>query len=301
MHITCRRLALLAAAGVWFSAAGAVQAEEAKAAQLPVVERLERIPPLAPEQSRRALQTLPGLRVEVVAAEPLVRSPIAIDFDEDGRMYVAEYSEYNDYAATRPHGHGSIHRLEDRDGDGRYDQATEFANDVPFASGVLCYGGGVFVATAPDLLYLKDTNGDGKADVRERILTGFERDPAGESMPNGLRWGLDHRIHLCTGMSGGLVRRVDRPHDKPRSVRNMGVAIDPRTRAWSLTGGGGQYGLAFDDWGRKFTCSAAMPAFQIMYDNRYLARNPVVLAPYAALPIAPEGKYTPLFRVSPVE
>ncbi|HEX3656663.1 MAG TPA: PVC-type heme-binding CxxCH protein [Pirellulales bacterium] len=301
MHCTGWRLGLLAAAAIGFSAAAVAPAEEKKAAQLPLVERLVRVPPLNPEQSRQAIQTLPGFRVEVAAAEPLLRSPIAIDFDEDGRMYVAEYAEYNDYAATRPHGRGSIRRLEDRDGDGRYDQATEFANDVPFASGVLCYGGGVFVAATPDLLYLKDTDGDGKADVRERILTGFERDPAGESMPNGLLWGLDHRIHLSAGSSGGMVRRVDRPHDKPLSVRNMGVAIDPGTRAWSLTGGGGEYGLAFDDWGRKFTCSAAMPAFQIMYDNRYLARNPAVLAPHAMLPIAPEGKYTPLFRVSPVE
>jgi putative membrane-bound dehydrogenase-like protein len=276
-------------------------AVEDRAARLPPVERLERVPPLPPEQARQAIQPVDGFRVELVAAEPLVRSPIALDFDEDGRMYVVEYPEYNDYAATRPHGHGAIRRLEDRDGDGRYEHAVAFADDVPFASGVLCYDGGVFVAAAPDLLFLKDTTGDGRADVRERVLTGFERDHAGEAMLNGLRWGLDHRVHLCTGMSGGAVRRADRPGDAPVSVRNMGVAFEPRTRAWSLTGGGGQYGLAFDDWGRKFVCSNSTPIWQVMYDNRYLARNPFVLGPPAALSIAPEGKYTRLFRKSPVE
>jgi putative membrane-bound dehydrogenase-like protein len=279
---------------------GAREGED-RAARFPPVERLERVPARSPEESRRAIQAAAGFRVELVAAEPLVRSPIAIDFDEDGRMYVVEYPEYNDYAATRPHGRGAIRRLEDQDGDGRYERSVLFADDVPFASGVLCYDGGVFVAAAPDLLYLKDTTGDGRADVRERILSGFERDHAGEAMLNGLRWGLDHRIHFSTGMAGGQVRRADRPADVPVSVRNMGVVLDPRTRAWSLTGGGGQYGLAFDDWGRKFVCSNSTPVWQVMYDNRYLARNPVVLAPPASLSIAPDGKYTRLFRKSPVE
>jgi putative membrane-bound dehydrogenase-like protein len=291
--IAGRLLAQLAARG---AAAG-----DDRAAALPPIERLERVPPRSPEQSLQALQPLAGFRVELVAAEPLVRSPIALDFDEDGRMYVVEYPEYNDHAATRPHGKGAIRRLEDHDGDGRYEHAIAFAEDVPFASGVLCYGGGVFIAAAPDLLYLKDTTGDGVADVRERVLTGFERDHAGEAMLNGLRWGLDHRVHFSTGMAGGQVRRADRPGDPLVSVRNMGIALDPRTREWSLTGGGGQYGMAFDNWGRKFVCSNSTPVWQVMYDNRYLARNPFVVAPPAPLSIAPDGKFTRLFRTSPVE
>ena len=91
----------LAAVGILFAAIGAARAEEV-AAQHPPIERLERVRPLAPEQSRQAIVVHPGFQVELVAAEPLVRSPIAIDFDEDGRMYVVEYPEYNDYAATRP-------------------------------------------------------------------------------------------------------------------------------------------------------------------------------------------------------
>src|SRR5205823_8611398 len=124
------------------------------------------------------------------------------------------------------------------DGDGRFEHATYFAESVTFASGLLCYGGGLFVAAPPDVLYLKDTDGDGRADVRERIFTGFDRDHAGEAMLNSLRWGLDGRVHLSPGTIGGMVRRVDRPDEKPASVRNMGFAFDPRSREWSLTGGG---------------------------------------------------------------
>ena len=168
-------------------------------------------PPKSPENSLRSIVVQPGFHVELVAAEPLIRSPVAIDFDEDGRMYVVEYTEYNDFAATRPHGASAIRLLEDLDGDGRYEHASPFADDVKFATGVLSYAGGVLVAAAPDILYLKDTDGDGRADVRERLFTGFERDHAGEAMLNSLRWGLDNRVHLSVGLAGGLVRRVQSP------------------------------------------------------------------------------------------
>jgi putative membrane-bound dehydrogenase-like protein len=295
-------LALFAIVAAELAATHAARAQEEElAARHELVTRLERTPPRAPEQSIKAMQVLPGFRVELVASEPLLRSPIAIDFDEDGRMYAVEYAEYNAYAATRPHGHGAIRRLEDRDGDGRYDHSTPFAENVPWASGVCCYDGGVYVTATPDLLYLKDTDGDGKADIRERVLTGFARDPSGEALANGLHWGLDHRIHLSASSAGGLIRRADRPDDKPVSARNLGVALDPRTREWALTGGGGEYGVAFDDWGRKLVCEASNPIQQVMYDSRYVARNPAVLAPFGSLSITPDGKYTQLFRISPIE
>lgn len=254
--------------------------------------------PQSPEQSLRSIVVQPGFHVELVASEPLIRSPVAIDFDEDGRMYVVQYTEYNDFAATRPHGSSAIRLLEDRDGDGRYEHASSFADDVKFASGVLCYAGGVFVAAAPDILYLKDTDGDGRADVRERLFTGFQRDHAGEAMLNSLRWGPDNRVHLSTGLIGGLITRVDRPKEKPVSVRNLGMSFDPRTRDWSLSGGAGQYGMCFDDWGLKFASSNSTPVWQVMYDNRYLARNPVVIGPNAGLPITPVDKASVLHRIS---
>ncbi|HWB01249.1 MAG TPA: PVC-type heme-binding CxxCH protein [Pirellulales bacterium] len=158
------------------------------------VASLERFAALSPEASRDAIVLAPGFHAELVAAEPLIRSPVAIDFDADGRMFVVEYPEYNDYAATRPHGHGAVRVLEDRDGDGRMETSTILADGLHAPSGVLCYDGGALVAAAPDLWFIKDTDGDGKADIREPILTGFERDHAGEGMLNSLRWGPDNRV-----------------------------------------------------------------------------------------------------------
>ena len=252
-------------------------------------------------ESQKMFAVRPGFRVELAAAEPLLRSPVAMDFDEDGRLYVAEFPEYNQYADTKPHGTGCIRLLEDTEGDGVYDKSTLFAANVPTATAVVCWDGGVYVGSAPDLLYLKDTDGDGKADVRRVVFTGFGKDVAGESIMNSFRWGLDNRFHVSTNGSGGNVGRAGDPKARTVSVRGHGFLFDPRGETFELTGGGGQHGMSMDDWGRTYVCGNSDPFELVMYDSRYLARNPYLQAPRAAVNIAPAGKYTKLNRVSSVE
>ncbi len=268
---------------------------------------LPRFPMKSPAESQRAIVPRPGFRVELVAAEPLLRSPVAIDFDEDGRLYVAEFPEYNQYAEGAnkdPRGRrerGCIRMLEDGDGDGVYEKSTLFAADVPMATAVACWDGGVYAGSAPDLLYLKDTDGDGKADVRRVIFTGFGTDQAGEGMLNSFRWGLDNRFHISTGLDGGSVRRGDRAAARTVSVRGYGLLLDPRGESFELTGGGGQHGMTLDDWGRTYVCGNSEPFNLVMYDSRYIARNPYLRAPAATVNVAPAGKFTRLHRISPVE
>jgi putative membrane-bound dehydrogenase-like protein len=259
---------------------------------------MPRVPPKTPAESAAAAVLRPGFRLELVAAEPLLQSPVALAFDEDGRMYVVEYPEYNQYAGKTPHGRGRVRRLEDRDGDGTYETSVVFAADLDMPGAVLCFDGGVFVGAAPDLWYLKDTDGDGSADLRQRLFTGFGTDHSGEGMLNSFHWGPDNRVHISCGLDGGTVRRTDRPGDAGVNVRGQGLAFDARSRDYTLTGGGGQHGMGLDDYGRRFTCGNSDPSFMIMYDSAYLLRNPVVAAPPAALNIAPGGKFTELFRVS---
>tara|TARA_Y100001934_G_scaffold281653_2_gene392115 strand:- start:2285 stop:5260 length:2976 start_codon:yes stop_codon:yes gene_type:complete len=265
-------------------------------------KELPRVKPLSPAESMKAMVLQPGFRIELAASEPQIHDPVAAEFDERGRLYVVQLPQYNSYVIDGFEKTGSIVLLEDKDDDGHFESSTLFATGMSYPSGIACWDGGVFVGDAPDLLYLKDTNGDGKADVRKVVLTGFGKDKAGESHLNSFRWGLDNRLHIWTSLSGGNVAATADANAKPVSVRTRCILLDPRD--WSkfeLSTGGGQHGMSMDNWGRKFTCGNSRPALGIMYDDRYITRNPHLKAPTAAINIAPGGKHTQLYRISPPE
>src|SRR5262245_55674430 len=169
---------------------------------------LPRVPPKSPAESLKTFRLHPGFRIELAAVEPNVTSPVALDFDEDGRLYVAEFRDFNPGTGKKPR--GRIRLLEDTDGDGVYDKSTVFLDNVDSPTAVCCYDGGVFVGSVPNILYAKDTNGDGKADVVRKVFTGFARDAGGEAMFNSFRWHFDNRIHVQTSFSGGAVRHAER-------------------------------------------------------------------------------------------
>src|SRR6516162_10279441 len=127
-------------------------------------DELPRIAPHEPAEALTTFQTLPGFRMEQIAAEPLVHSPVALSFDENGRMYVVEMIDYSEQDKEFL---GTVRLLEDTDQDGRFDRSTVFADKLSWPTAIACYDGGVFVGAAPDIFYLKDTNGDGKADERK--------------------------------------------------------------------------------------------------------------------------------------
>jgi putative membrane-bound dehydrogenase-like protein len=243
----------------------------------------------------------PGFRVVLAAAEPLLRSPVAIEFDADCRIYVAEFPEYNQYANPVPGPKGTVRRLEDRDGDGVYEHSSLFAADIPMASALACWDGGVYVGSAPDLLYLKDSDGDGVADIRRVVLTGFGLDKAGEGMLNSFRWGLDNRYHVSSGLDGGEIRELKGPDARAVNVRGQVVLFNPRGETFAATSASRQHGMSLDDWGRTYVCGNSDPFQLVMYDSRYLARNPYLRAPAAAIDIAPQGKFTKLYRKSEIE
>lgn len=261
---------------------------------------LPRIPPRTPEESLKMIRTIDGFKVELVAAEPLVLSPVAIDFDEDGRVFVCEMIDYP-FPSDEPL--GSIAVLEDVNNDGRLDKRTVLADKLHWPTAVLCYDGGCFIASAPDILYLKDTDGDGKADVRKTIFTGFGKENV-QGLINSFRWGIDCRIHGATGTNGGSVRRADLPvgeNNKPINLRGRDFSFDPRKLDLRPESGGAQHGMCFDDFGRKFVSSNSDHIQQIVYDDRYAGLNPYVQLPPARVSIAADGPQAEVFRISPVE
>ncbi|MGF1580973.1 MAG: PVC-type heme-binding CxxCH protein [Gemmataceae bacterium] len=261
-------------------------------------KELPRVPPTSKEKALGTFQMIPGFELQIVASEPLIRDPVAMAFDENGFLYVAEYPEYNQIDNPKFKERGSIKRLEDTDGDGTFDKATTFITlDSPVALG--CYDGGLFVGAVPNLLFCKDTDGDGKADIKEVIYTGFGRDRAGEGMLNSFRWGLDNRFHVSTSLAGGTVKRVS--GKKSVSIRRQGFIFDPRTLGFELDTGGGQHGMSLDDWGRRFVCTNSTPMQMLMYEGKYVRRNQFLRTPNPAVNINREGRYNKLFRLSPNE
>src|SRR5436189_5209395 len=126
------------------------------AAPTPTVkqEDLPRVPPTEPRDVMKTFKVRPGFHVELAACEPDVIDPIAMCFDENGRMFVVEM---RDYSERRDERLGRIRLLVDSDGDGRFDKSTIFAKDLPWPTALFWYGGGLFVAATPDIWYFKDT------------------------------------------------------------------------------------------------------------------------------------------------
>jgi putative membrane-bound dehydrogenase-like protein len=260
---------------------------------------LPRIPPVEPEDALATFQVQPPYRIELVAAEPLVTDPIAISFDENGRAFVVEMCDYSEQDKDFL---GKIRLLEDTDEDGRFDKSTVFADKLSWPTAVICWDGGIFVGAPPDVYYLKDTDGDNKADVRKLVFTGFRRTNV-QGMMNSFHWGLDNRIHGSASSTGGLIRRVENgePVGPEINVNGRDFAFDPRTLEMTATSGGAQHGMCFDDWGRKFCSSNSDHIQMVMYEDRYIARNPYLAAPGPRLSIAADGPQAEVFRISPVE
>ncbi len=235
-----------------------------------------RHPALSPEESLRALRVEAGMRVELVAAEPLVVDPVALAFEPDGRMYVAEGRAYPD-PVDKPTGESTLGRivlLADTDGDGRYDRRTEFATGLGYVNGILLWRGGMFVTAAPDILYLKDTNGDGVADERRVVLTGFEATKTAQLRVSHPTLGPDGKVYVTSGLNGGKVVSPLHPERPAVTFQGKDGRFDPETFEFENTGGRAQYGLVFDAFGRRFITSNRHPVLQVMLEPWHLARNP---------------------------
>src|SRR2546429_1563833 len=241
-------------------------------------------PPYSQREALRTIRIDKGFRIEPFAAEPLIKSPVAMDWDEDGRIYVAEDTGYP--LDTRPI--GRIVLLEDTNGDGIPDRRTVFADQIVMPNGVMCWKGGVLVTAAPDVWFFKDTTGTGKADVREKVLAGFAfTNP--QHMVNGPLYGPDNWIYLNHqgpihtvvfqdpfGDRGSNIRFADGQGPKLK-MASRSVRFRPDTHQLEFLSGWSQYGQAFDEWGRHFTITNDSNGRHEVIAARYVQRNPALL------------------------
>ena len=263
--------------------------------------------PLPPDQVLKSFKVEPGLKLELVAAEPLVVSPCAVCWDERGRMFVAENRGYpTGPKEGEPH-QGRIAQLIDKDGDGRMDERVEFATELSFPNGLMPWRGGLIVTCAPDVYFLKDTDGDGKADEKKVLLTGFSTKGSTQLRVSHPQLALDGWVYLTSGLTGGEVVSPLKPDQAPVKVGRTDIRFKPDTGEIEACDGGAQFGQTFDDFGRRFICYNRVQVQHVVLESKYLKRNPHLAfadtvencpAEMADEPLKGHGKAARIFPIS---
>jgi putative membrane-bound dehydrogenase-like protein len=280
--------------------------------------RTQGIPPRTPSQALTTFRTKPNLAVELVAAEPLVTSPVAIAFGTDGRLWVCEMFDYPSgvpedggsriedgkaqkagdppFSILHPQRKpgGRVKVLRDTNDDGRYDEATVFLDGIPFPTGVTVWRDGVLVCAAPDILFARDTDGDGKADEIKKLFSGFGTDNY-QARVNSLEYGLDGWVYGSCGLFGGEIKSFNgtvlKLGDRDFRIRPDTGEIEPAT-------GRTQQGRVRNDWGDWFGCDNSNLVWHYPLADHYVRRNPHYAPPAPAVNVLAGTDGRQLFPIS---
>ncbi len=235
--------------------------------------------PPQPKNVEAAIQSIHvpnGYKVELVAAEPLVQDPVAIDWGADGKLWVVEMADYPLGMDGKGQPGGRVRFLEDTNSDGKYDQSTLFAEGLNFPTGVLVWGNGILVTAAPQIVYLEDTSGDGKADVQRPLYSGFLEGNQ-QLRVNGLRWGLDNWVYCASGSHHGGYGKDSKIKSLLTGVEHRVGSRDFRLRPdqglMDPQSGPSQYGRSRDDWGNWFGVQNSHPLWHYVLADQYIRRN----------------------------
>jgi putative membrane-bound dehydrogenase-like protein len=271
MNRTSLRLACLAALGLLPLAAEIprhpkfgfpVYTNEPSGRQLGGQHKPAETPALTPEQARAKFTLPKGFEARLFASEPEVVNPVAMTWDDRGRLWVVELYEYP--LGTKPgeKGRDRVKILEDTDGDGRADSVKVFADGFTLATGLLIANDGVYVGAAPDLLFLQDTDGDDVADRRTVVQTGFGLEDRHELL-NGFTWGPDGQMYMTHGVFT-VTKATDPSKPSEPVVLTAGVArFQPKTRRLEVfaEGTSNPWGVDFDARGNAFVSACVIDHF----------------------------------------
>ena len=239
---------------------------------------------IAAKDALATLQVAEGFKIEMIASEPLITSPVDMEIDEYGRMYVAEMHGY----PLDKSGSGNIVMLADTNGDGIMDKRTVFKEGLVLPTGILRWKKGLLVTDSPNIYYLEDSDGDGKADIMDTVLTGFALTNPQHNLNNPV-YGLDNWIYAAHegvvksrdyvkefGDEGTEIYYPSKP-DGVRLPRNAGgrsVRFRPDRLTLEELASRCQFGHTFDKWGHWFGCNNSNQGYQEIIADRYLTRNP---------------------------
>jgi putative membrane-bound dehydrogenase-like protein len=231
-------------------------------------------PPKSPAEALAAFRTKADLAVELVAAEPLVVDPVAIDWGADGRLWVVEMHDYPTGMDGKFKPGGRVKVL--RNTNGKYDKATLFLDHLPFPTGIMAWKRGALICAAPDILYAEDTDGDGKADLVQTNLTGFATHNY-QARVNSLTWGLDGWVYGASGLFGGRIKSLATGKEVDLSGRDF--RMKPDSGEIEPVAGLSQQGRVRDDWDDWFGCDNSTLVWHFPMPDHYIRRNPYVPAP----------------------
>ena len=248
-------------------------------------------PPYAPAEALKTLRVAEGFQVEQFVTEPLIASPVAMEIDGRGRLFVVEMPGY----PLDVSGSGRIKVLSDTNGDGRPDVATVFADGLRLPTGIMAWKNGVLVTDSPHVWYFEDGDGDGRAEIKREILTGFALSNP-QHTTNTPIYGLDNWIYLANegpvrtiryrdifGDAGGEVRFPGNPSSPrlPPDAGGRNVRFKPDTSELEMLSSRSQFGQTFDAWGHHFLVTHNRHITHEVIAARYLARNPSLVVPTA--------------------
>ncbi|MFT7436159.1 MAG: putative membrane-bound dehydrogenase-like protein, partial [Psychromonas sp.] len=253
-------------------------------------------------------EVMDGFNIEIVAAEPLISDPVAMEIDENGDWYVAEMPGYPlDLTKT-----GKIKKLIDTDGDGFPDKSEIYADSLTLPMGLMKWENGFLVADAPDVLYLEDKNNDGKAEIRKPMITGFSLSNPQHNM-NTPNFGLDNWIYVAHSGAinsfayehifndkGSEIKFVKEPNS-PRLARNAdgrNVRFKPKSLELETLSGESQYGHTTDPWGHRFYTDNANHLFHEVMDARYVNANPNLAIEEAMEKFSDHGNAAKVFPIT---
>jgi len=264
--------------------------------------------PLKPQEALSSFELEPGFKIELLAAEPLVDDPVDMEIDEYGRVYVVEMPGY----PLDKGGSGEIRLLTDTDGDGKLDKATKFATKLVLPNGVMRWKKGILVTDAPNVLYFEDKNGDGIADIRDTVLTGFSLSNPHINVNNPL-YGLDNWIHLAHrgaittrsyenifGDKGSDIVFHDQPSAQklPKNAESRSVRFNPDKHLIEETTGRMQFGHTFDMWGHHLFGDNQNHAQAEVIAAPYVSRNPVLSIGDAVEAISDHGAASEIYQIT---
>jgi mono/diheme cytochrome c family protein/glucose/arabinose dehydrogenase len=218
-------------------------------------------PALSPEESLKTFHMPPGYRLELVAAEPLIQDPVALDWDVDGRLWAVEMPGWMpDITATGERAPvGRVVVLEDENRDGRMDKRTVFADGLVLARSLKVLDRGVLVGEPPNVWLMRDTDGDLQMDRKELVTNQYgHRDIDPENNANGFQWSLDNRMYTA-GQSDIQLRLKDGSFEVLRTLRR------------------GEWGVTHDDAGRIYRNTNESALHVDFVQTAYYARNPNLL------------------------